>query len=103
MWTRRGLDVVFCVEVVAAQHDGLQHVDTADCKPAERGDHGHDEDLANEVFPSCRGSPGTDWKNEEEAGEEEDGRVRVCRGSAEDPIRCFGSVLPCGRSTRNIT
>ena len=32
------LDVVFGVEVVAPQHDGLQDVDAADGEPAERGD-----------------------------------------------------------------
>src|SRR5271168_1727590 len=45
-----GLDVVFGVEVVASQHEGLEDVDTADGKPAERGDHRHDEALADVVF-----------------------------------------------------
>jgi len=45
-----GLDVVFGVEVIAPQHDGLQDVDTADGEPAEGGDHRHDESLADGVF-----------------------------------------------------
>ena len=45
-----GLDVVFGVEVVAAEGDGLEDVDAADGEPTEGGDGGHDEGLAEDVF-----------------------------------------------------
>jgi hypothetical protein len=48
------LNIIFGVQVVAPQHNGLQHVDAPDRKPAECNNHRHDEPLAEGVLNLLR-------------------------------------------------
>ena len=66
-----GLDVVLGCEVVAAEDGVLEDIDAADGEPAQRGDHGHDEALADDVFELV-GQLGDGGQDDEQDGQEED-------------------------------
>jgi hypothetical protein len=92
------LDVVFGVEVVAPEHDGLQDIDAADGEPAEGGDHRHDEALADVVFELV-GEAGYGGEDEEEAGEEEDCAGGFAEIALEAPAEAFALLLFAAQQT----
>jgi hypothetical protein len=87
-----GLDVVFGGEVVAAEGGGLEDVDAADGEPAEGGDDGHDEDLAEGALEAI-GQPWDGGENDEEAGEKEDGARGMAEVALESPAEAFAFGL----------
>jgi len=91
VWTRR-LDVVFGVEVVAPQHDGLEDVNATDGEPAEGGDHRHDEALSDGVFELV-GEAGRGGEDEEETGEEEDCASGFSEVALKAPAEAFALLF----------
>jgi hypothetical protein len=87
-----GGDVVLGGEIVAAEDGALKDVDAADDEPAERGDHRHDEALADDVFEVV-GKIGHGWQDAEQDGEEEDGAGRAAEMLLQSPAEMGGLGL----------